>query len=1388
MVGDSGGNIEFIPGDIEEVEFSDVTVTLQQGFARAGKFERLNTDSVWGEQDAPDIARLTGGEFVVSFENWLRDDRPPNDAKYSLLFLDEDGSKAKPLLTDDLDITPFAENLKVTATTDGGFFVSWADTDSREFVSQKYDSDGVKVGSESSFGYQFSVYLHNGTYEIAPHADGQFGLVFTDNGLPNDGEIYYQSLDAAGVGVGDPTLITRSAASSPEIVPLESGDSYITWAQKGNDPDHTYHILGQQVSSDGDVVGARDVISAQTFEEFPSYGPHIAAVTIDGKAYIAWAPASSNTVYDGVFGERPLFLQSIGSDGSLEGVVEQLTTIPIYLDGFEVDVAPSGEFLLTYRDGDEVVAQQFDANAEPLSPAFSVSEEEQNVFELYDKTPGDGHSDRLIEAARVEDPEYDHTSDVSVFSSQHYVQYTKDDEIYGTSGDDRIFGTESPDRIDGEAGADRMTGYGGNDVYVVDHIDDEVIEADGGGEDLVETTVNYELPAHVENLQATGAGGLTAVGNALSNILRGDAGDNRLEGWGGDDRLEGDGGANVLVGGAGDDIYVVTTAKTQVIESSGEGKDEVYSSLTFELPADVEDLKLTGTAGIDGVGNTLANTIEGNSADNRLEGGGGDDHLDGVGGVNELVGGAGNDTYRLRSINSQIIEQVNGGEDTVETSQSYELGPNLENLALLGSDHVHGTGNDLDNYIKGNQGDNVLDGGSGADVLEGGDGSDIYYVDNINDQVIESIRLYDRDTWIDNNDVIYSSVSSEMPAYVETLYLTGGADLDAIGPEGDTTTKRIFGNDGNNTITLGDRGVAVQAGAGDDLIEGSSRGDSLYGGPGADTLRGNDGRDSLYGGAGPDILDGGAGSDSMSGGAGDDTYYVDSLGDPIYEGSNNGDDEVILDFAEYNFSYEYTAPANIERVDASSISSLLTLKGNASDNELVGGSGGNYLDGHTGNNILTGGLGNDTFVIRSSNDQVNDFYSHDTDQAHVYVDYTLPDNVENAFIYGGNSTTGPQHIQLTGNSQDNYLEAGRGNSTLDGGAGDDILVARSRDDTLTGGSGSDEFRWEKWVIGDDADSDFDDIVTDFQIGVDSLTLPDEPGIGDITYDASGTTITHDTELQFPGLVMHKPNIHFADVHIDSVGNAAPTVGTVSVSRGIYGIGDVVNLTIEEVNGFSGLSFSRLQFNGQELSSFNDNGDGTYSSAYKVAEGDANVVDGGDASAGIAFATADGFAGPGKGVINLVGASIDASRPFFVSTATANIDENFGANEVVYTASATDNAQVTYSLKANNSDDADSFTIDGATGEVTLTEDPDYETKPSYDFTVVAEDAAGNSAEQAVTLGITDVDEVAPSITSPATAFSIAENSGENQVVYTATADDSADVSDGVTFSLKADNS
>ena len=93
-----------------------------------------------------------------------------------------------------------------------------------------------------------------------------------------------------------------------------------------------------------------------------------------------------------------------------------------------------------------------------------------------------------------------------------------------------------------------------------------------------------------------------------------------------------------------------------------------------------------------------------------------------------------------------------------------------------------------------------------------------------------------------------------------------------------------------------------------------------------------------------------------------------------------------------------------------------------------------------------------------------------------------------------------------------------------------------------------------------------------------------------------------------------------------------------------------------------------------------------------------------------------------------------------------------------------------------------LSIDSTTGTVSLNVDPDFENISEYSFEIVSSvdrNASGTTA-------INNIDEVAPTITSGSDAGSVDEN-GAAQVVYTAEADDSADISGGVTFSLSDDS-
>ena len=120
-----------------------------------------------------------------------------------------------------------------------------------------------------------------------------------------------------------------------------------------------------------------------------------------------------------------------------------------------------------------------------------------------------------------------------------------------------------------------------------------------------------------------------------------------------------DGGAGIdwLVGGKGNDAYMIDNSFDQIVENANEGDfDTVYTSVDYQLGANLENVFMQGTANLAVYGNELTNVITGNDGDNLLNGGAG---------IDGLIGGKGGDTYVIDNSFDQIVENANEGTDAV---------------------------------------------------------------------------------------------------------------------------------------------------------------------------------------------------------------------------------------------------------------------------------------------------------------------------------------------------------------------------------------------------------------------------------------------------------------------------------------------------------------------------------------------------------------------------------------------------------------------------------------------------------------------------------------------------------------------------------------------------
>jgi Ca2+-binding RTX toxin-like protein len=615
------------------------------------------------------------------------------------------------------------------------------------------------------------------------------------------------------------------------------------------------------------------------------------------------------------------------------------------------------------------------------------------------------------------------------------------DVLLGGNGNDSLLGQDGVDYIVGGLGSDILDAGGfdgdvddlfggtGNDTYYVYEDSDSVVEQ--AGEGLADLTValydDHELVDNVENL-LLGLNVVSGYGNDGANFLTGNSINNSLFGGSGNDTLEGKGtngvATDTLAGGLGDDYYIVDSALDRITED-GTGTDTVLTAVSFDLSntlvnggTGVENLIYSGTGDVSLTGNALANTITGRAGNDTLDGG---SLAGGIGDniVDSLIGGNGDDFYVFRVNSGLDVIYDTMGTDAVLAYGDFDLQAlniglnnpttieNLQQASVTGALY----GNSLNNVITGNSGNDTLDGREGVDTLSGGTGNDYYIVDSLTD--------YIQDAGGTGDSVIASLLSSfdlsntlvGGGSAIEHLFFTGASgatltgNINANSIIGGAGIDLMTGGKGNDTyfVTAGDTVIEDTLEGGIDLVissESYSLGENieylLLDGAESISGTGNSGANTITGNSGANSINGGAGIDSLIGGAGDDTYFVDDIGDEIYEVAGADVDTVVSRFNGYALG------DNLEHlVLASGVAGVFNGSGNDLNNSLAGNSFSNNLFGGAGNDTLTGsrtrgngeidtmrgGVGNDVFVL---GDASNAYYT-----ASAETDYVLIEDFNN---------------------------------------------------------------------------------------------------------------------------------------------------------------------------------------------------------------------------------------------------------------------------------------------------------------------------------------------------------------------------------------------------------
>ncbi len=299
-----------------------------------------------------------------------------------------------------------------------------------------------------------------------------------------------------------------------------------------------------------------------------------------------------------------------------------------------------------------------------------------------------------------------------------------------------------------------LIGGDGNDVYLVDHVDDQVVESPDSGIDTVNAHVSYTLGANVENLKLFTNNKINGTGNNQGNWIEGNDAANILNGLGGGDTLWGKDGDDTLDGGDGNDMLGGGVGDDRLVGGTG---DDIYRYWLHDDDERIFDaggndqlwLDSISLADIDGVSRPDGSndlvieiddhpwlplaydkiTIEGwyAGSDNQIE----TVRIDDM----DLSGAA--------FIN--LVEQIEAGgaglRPAGDSSDQLYYGTDAAESIDLQGGNDRGYGRGGDDTIIGGDGNDWLEGGMGADKLKGGTGDDTYVVDDAGDVVDEAMPL-----------------------------------------------------------------------------------------------------------------------------------------------------------------------------------------------------------------------------------------------------------------------------------------------------------------------------------------------------------------------------------------------------------------------------------------------------------------------------------------------------------------------------------------------------------------------------------------------------------------------------------------------------------------------
>jgi Ca2+-binding RTX toxin-like protein len=600
----------------------------------------------------------------------------------------------------------------------------------------------------------------------------------------------------------------------------------------------------------------------------------------------------------------------------------------------------------------------------------------------------------------------------------------------GSGYADTIYGGAGNNTFNGFVGNDSLVGGAGNDTIVLT----------ATSTDLNQAADNNIL--NIENVSAAGAtvavtinlssqsDGFTITGSGYDDTITGSSNIDAINAGAGNDTIKGFVGADVVDGGTGTDTIALTATSldlnsatnTQIVGVENISAAGATVAVTINLSSQSDGFTITGSGYDD--------TITGSSVADIINAGAGNDTIKGFVGADVVDGGTGTDTIALTetssnlnsATNTQIVNVENISAAGATVAVTINLSSQTDGFTITGSgygDNITGsTGADT---INSGAGDDTINGFTTGDTVDAGGGTDTIV--------------------LTQTSLALNQAADTAIVGAERVLANGATVAVTINLSSQTEGFTIFGSGYDDTITGGQGSNGIDAGAGNDTINGFNNGGYTYS---SGQINGFKNDDFVNGGNGYDTLN--VTQDLNPYGA----FRILNVEKVSAADAANGVN-IDLNWQTAPLASNFNAYSGGFTIVGSGYNDTIT--GSIFADRIEAGAGNDTIKGFVGADVVDGGSGTDTIELKEQTlNYLGIPLSTPTEGINNATDaqITNVEIVSVAGIYGQ-----PVNINLSSQTE-GFTIVGTGyGDTITGSQGNDIIQGFIGTDTVNGGSGTD---------------------------------------------------------------------------------------------------------------------------------------------------------------------------------------------------------------------------------------------------------------------------------------------------------------------------------------------